>query len=144
MKNLDKYFDINSFDVIVSNPPYFKLNEESNVNENIEKTIARHELMINLDDIVRIANKYLKNNGVFAMVHRTDRLIEIIETMRKYNVEPKRIQLIYPKSGTESNMVLIEGRKNGKVGLKVLPPLIAHEENGEYSKEVKKIFKKEK
>ena len=144
MKNLDKYFDINSFDIIVSNPPYFKLNEESNVNENIEKTIARHELMINLDDIVRIANKYLKNNGVFAMVHRTDRLIEIIETMRKHNIEPKRIQLIYPKVGTESNMVLIEGRKNGKVGLKVLPPLIAHEENGEYSKEVKKIFKKEK
>ena len=144
MKNLDKYFEINSFDIIVSNPPYFKINEESNLNECIEKTIARHELKINLDDIVRIANKFLKNNGVFAMVHRTDRLIEIIETMRKYNIEPKRLRLIYPKENTESNMILIEGRKNGNVGLKVLPSLIAHENNGEYSKEVKEMFKKEK
>ena len=144
MKNLDKYFDINSFDVIVSNPPYFKLNEESNINESIEKTIARHELKINLDDVVRIANKYLKNNGSFGMVHRTDRLIEIIETMRKYNIEPKRIRLIYPKENKESNMVLIEGRKNGKVGLKIMPPLIAHESDGNYTYEVYKMFKKEK
>lgn len=144
MKNLDKYFKINSFDVIVSNPPYFKIDEESNLNECIEKTIARHEKEITLDELVFIANKYLKNNGVFAIVHRTDRLIEIIETFRKYNIEPKRIRLIYPKVGTESNMVLIEGRKNGKVGLKIQYPLIAHEENGEYTEEVKKYFKKEK
>ena len=144
MKNLDKYFEINTFDIVVSNPPYFKLNEESNRNENIEKTIARHELKITLDELVKIANKYLKNNGVFAMVHRTDRLIEIIETMRKYNIEPKKLRLIYPKVGTESNMILIEGRKNGNVGLKILPPLIAHENNGEYSQEVKEMFKKEK
>jgi tRNA1(Val) A37 N6-methylase TrmN6 len=144
MKNLDKYFDINSFDIIVSNPPYFKIGEESNLNENIEKTIARHEMMITLDELTKIANKYLKNGGAFAIVHRTERLIEIIETFKKYNIEPKRIRLIYPKQGTESNMVLIEGRKNGKVGLKVLPPLIAHEENGNYTYEVNKYFKKEK
>jgi tRNA1(Val) A37 N6-methylase TrmN6 len=144
MKNLDKYFDINSFDVVVSNPPYFKIDEESNLNESIEKTIARHEKEITLDELVSIANKYLKNNGVFAIVHRTDRLIEIIETFRKYNIEPKRIRLIHPKLGTESNMVLIEGRKNGKVGLKIMYPLIAHKENGDYTDEVKEYFKKEK
>ena len=141
IKNLDKYFDINSFDIIVSNPPYFKYNEKSNINESIQKTIARHEKEITLKEIVFTAKKYLKNNGTFAMVHRTDRLIEIIEEFKKNNIEPKRIRLIYPKSGQESNMVLIEGRKNGNTGLKILPPLIAHKENGEYTDEVKKMFK---
>ena len=141
MKNLDKYFEINSFDVVVSNPPYFKVNEESNLNECIEKTIARHELKITLDEVIEVANKYLKNGGTFAMVHRTDRLIEIIDIMKKHNIEPKRIQLIYPKENEESNMVLIEGRKNGNIGLKILPPLIVHEPNGEYKEVIKNLFK---
>ena len=141
IKNLDKYFEPNSFDVIVSNPPYFKYSETSNINEIIQKTIARHEKEITLSELVSIAKKYLNNNGVFAIVHRTDRLIEIIEEFRKNNIEPKRIRLIYPKEGEESNMVLIEGRKNGNVGLKILPPLVAHNNNGEYTDEVKKMFK---
>lgn len=141
MKNLDKYFEINSFDVIVSNPPYFKLTEESNINDSIQKTIARHEKAITLEELVVIVKKYLNNNGVFALVHRTDRLIEIIEEFKKNNIEPKRIQLIYPKEGTESNMVLVEGRKNGKPGLKFLPPIIAHNEDGSYTEIVKSMFK---
>ena len=141
MKDLHKYFEINSFDVVVSNPPYFKVNEESNLNECIEKTIARHELKITLEEVIDVANKYLKNGGTFAMVHRTDRLIEIIDIMKKHNIEPKRIQLIYPKENEESNMVLIEGRKNGNTGLKFLPPLIVHESNGEYKEVIKNLFK---
>ena len=140
IKNLDKYFEPNSFDVIVSNPPYFKYTEGSNINETIQKTIARHEKEITLSEIVFTAKKFLNNNGTFAMVHRTDRLIEIIEEFRKNNIEPKRIQLIYPKVGEESNMFLIEGRKNGNVGLKILPPLVAHKENGDYSDVVKEMF----
>lgn len=140
MKNLDKYFEPNSFDVIVSNPPYFKLNEQSNLNECIQKTIARHEKEIKLNEIVEIARKFLKNNGVFAMVHRTERLIEIIELLRINNLEPKKIQLIYPKEGCDSNMVLIEGRKNGNPGLKVLEPVFVHNDNGEYKENIKKIF----
>mgnify|MGYP003307235599 CR=1 FL=1 len=141
IKNLDKYFEPNSFDVIVSNPPYFKYSEKSNINETIQKTIARHEKEITLSELVSIAKKYLDNNGTFAIVHRTDRLIEIIEEFRKNNIEPKRIRLIYPKEGEESNMVLIEGRKNGNIGLKILPPLIAHNKNGDYTDEVKNMFK---
>ncbi len=140
MKSLDKYFEINSFDVILCNPPYFRLNEQSNVNESIQKTIARHEKEITLSDILSIAKKYLNNNGTFAMVHRTDRLIEIIDEFKKNNIEPKRIQLIYPKEKTESNMVLIEGRKNGNIGLKVLPPIIVHNFDGEYRQEIKELF----
>lgn len=141
IKNLDKYFEPNSFDVIVSNPPYFKYSEKSNINETIQKTIARHEKEITLSELVSIAKKYLDNNGTFAIVHRTDRLIEIIEEFRKNNIEPKRIRLIYPKEGEESNMVLIEGRKNGNIGLKILPPLIAHNKNSDYTDEVKNMFK---
>ena len=82
----------------------------------------------------------LNNNGILAIVHRTDRLIEIIELMKKNNIEPKKIRFVYPKAGEESNLVLIEGRKNGNIGLKILSPLIAHEKNGDYTKEVKEMF----
>ena len=76
------------------------------------------------------------------MVHRTDRLIEIIETMRKHNIEPKRLQFIYPKNDIESNLILIDGKKNGNVGLKVLAPLYVHNDDGSYTDEVLKIFGK--
>ena len=140
MKNLKNYFPLNSFDLILSNPPYFKLNEKSNKNDIPQKTIARHEEKITLKEIIELAKKFLDNNGRFALIHRTDRLIEIIELLRKNNIEPKKIQLIYPKNNTESNMVLIEGRKNGNSGLKILPPIIVHNENGEYTQTIKKIF----
>lgn len=140
MKKLDQYFEANFFDVIVSNPPYFKLEELSKKNEDEHKTIARHEEKITLSELVKIAKKYLKNNGVFAMVHRSDRLIEIIEEMRKNNIEPKKIQLIYPKKNTNSNMVLIEGKKNGNPGLIIKEPLYIHDENGEYLEEINKLF----
>ena len=74
------------------------------------------------------------------MVHRTDRLIEIIELMKKNNIEPKRIRFIYPKKNSESNLILIDGRKNGKSGLKILPPLFVHNEDGTYTEEVLKMF----
>jgi len=140
MKKLDQYFEANFFDVIVTNPPYFKLEELSKKNEDEHKTIARHEEKITLSELVKIAKKYLKNNGVFAMVHRSDRLIEIIEEMRKNNIEPKKIQLIYPKKNTNSNMVLIEGKKNGNPGLIIKEPLYIHDENGEYLEEINKLF----
>ena len=140
IKNIGNYFELNSFDVIVSNPPYFKIDEKSNLNLSIQKTIARHEKEITLSELVSIAKKYLNNNGVFAIVHRTDRLIEIIEEFKKNNIEPKKIRFVYPKVGKESNIVLVEGRKNGGVGLKILPPVYVHDDNGEYLDEVKDMF----
>ena len=110
------------------------------MNENDIKSVARHEIKINLEDIILTAKKLLKNGGSLCMVHRTDRLIEIIEKMKKNNIEPKRIQFIYPKKNSESNIILIDGRKNGNPGLKVLNPLIVHNEDGSYTKEVLKIF----
>lgn len=129
-----------TFDVITCNPPFFKVGECSKFNDSYYKMIARHEVKLNLDDVFRISRKLLKNNGVVAVVHRPDRLIDIICLMRSYNIEPKRIRFVYPKIGSEANMVLVEGRKNGNVGLKVLNPLYCHDDNGDYSLEVIKYF----
>lgn len=128
------------YDVITCNPPFFKVNQESKYNDSLYKKIARHEICLNLEQLFKICKKLLKNGGVVAIVHRPDRLIDILTEMRKNNIEPKRIQFIYPKINKESNMVLVEGRKNGGVGLKILPPVYIHNDNGEYTEEVKKCF----
>ncbi len=133
-------WETDSFDIIMCNPPFFKVNENSNINDSEYKTIARHEVMLNLDDIFKISKKLLKNNGIIAMVNRPDRLVEIIELMRINNIEPKKIQLVYPKSDKDANILLVEGRKNGKPGLKILNPIYSHDKNGEYTEQIKKYF----
>lgn len=139
-KNVINNFETDSFDLITCNPPYFKCTNQSIKNDNKIKSIARHEIMISLEDVIAMSKKLLKNNCSLTMVHRTERLIDIITLMRKHNIEPKRIQFIYPKKNSESNLVLIDGRKNGKPGLKILKPLIVHEEDGKYTNEIIKMF----
>ena len=141
-KDIFSYYPTDSFDLITCNPPYFRYDLNSNINDNKVKSLARHEISINLDDIAKIARKLLKNNGSLCMVHRTDRLSEIITTLNKNNLEVKRLRLIYPKEGEESNLVLIDARKNGNVGLKVLSPLICHLDNGDYTNEVLEMFER--
>ena len=133
-------FETESFDVITCNPPFFKVSEQSNLNKSDYKTIARHEVKLNLDDIFKISKKLLKNNGYVAIVHRPERLLDILNSMQKYNIEPKKIQFIYPKTNMEANILLVEGMKNGKKGLKVLNPIYTHLDNGEYTDQIKKYF----
>jgi len=140
IKNLKEHFSPDSMDVITCNPPYFKITEQSNLNEDIHKVIARHEKMVTLEDVIQISKYLLKNNGVMALVHRTDRFLDILRLCSQYGMEVKKIRFIYPKFQTESNMILVEARKNGGTGLKVLPPLYVHEENGDYTKEVLQMF----
>lgn len=135
-------YETDSFDLITCNPPYFRVNEFSNLNNNMIKSIARHEIEIKLEDICRISKKLLKNNGSLVLVHRTDRLSEIINMLLKYNLQPKRIRFLYPKELENSNLVLIDARKNGNIGLKVLPPLICHNMDGSYTKEVLDMFRR--
>lgn len=142
IKNLKKIFDTETFDIITCNPPYFKKKDDSIINENKVKSIARHEIEMKLEDVMIISKALLKNEGSLALVHRTDRLIEIIELMKKHNIEPKRMRLIYPKVNIESNLVLIDGRKNGKEGLKILPPLYIHNDDNSYTSEVLEMFGK--
>ena len=135
-----KEVETDSFDVITCNPPFFKYIESSNINKNDYKTIARHEVNLNLNQLFTIAKKLLKNNGVIAIVHRPERFVEVVEEMKKNNIEPKRVQFVYPKKNMEANIMLIEGSKNGKPGLKILPPIYSHYDNGEYTEEIKKYF----
>ena len=140
VKNIDSKFDADSMDIVTCNPPYFKYKEDSLVNENDVKSIARHEVMLNLEDVLKSARYVLKNGGTFAMVHRPERMIEIINLMQKYNIEPKKIRLVYPKKDKEANILLIEGIKNGKSGLKIMEPLFTHNDDGSYVDEIRKMF----
>ena len=134
----DEYLE--AFDVVTCNPPYFKYKEGSYVNENENKLIARHEVFTNLEEVIRVSKYILKTNGTFALVHRPERLMEILMLMKKYNIEPKRIQFVYPKKGKDANILLIEGTKNGKAGLKLLPPLVVYDDDNNYNEEIRKMF----
>lgn len=142
MKNIPSLYMKKRIDVITCNPPYFPYKEESLINLSTYQTIARHEVKITLDEVLAVANSTLKDGGIFAMVHRSERLIDIIESFRRHNIEPKRIRFVYPKtSSKESLAVLIEGIKTGKPGsLKILPPLYVNNSDGSYTKEILKIF----
>lgn len=129
--------------LVVCNPPFFKVDEDSNLNDNEFLTIARHEIKINLEEIIKSAAKILDNRGKFAMVHRPQRMIEILNLMQKYDIEPKRIKFVYPKYNKESHILLVEGIYKGKKGLKIEPPLYAHNNDGSYSDEIKKMFGEE-
>ena len=141
IKDIINLYDSETFDIITCNPPYFKNNNGQRKNSNDIKSIARHELYMNLEDIFKISKKLLKNNGIVSIVHRPERLVEILELMKLYNIEPKKLQFIYPKEGKNSNMILIEGKKNGNPGLKILKPLFVHKKDGSYRKEITNMFK---
>ncbi|MEW9503333.1 tRNA1(Val) (adenine(37)-N6)-methyltransferase [Jeotgalibacillus marinus] len=127
-------------DVVTCNPPYFLTSsmEEKNVNEHF--AIARHEIMCTLEDTIKASSQLLKQGGKAAFVHRPGRLLDLVTLMRKYRLEPKRIRFIYPNNGKEANTILIEGIKDGRSDVKILPPLYVHEENGEYTSEIKEIL----
>lgn len=136
IRELYKSIESDTYDVIVSNPPYFN---GLNQSKNDTKKIARHSVSLDYKDVIVIARKLLKNNGLIGIVHRPDELMNIIFCMRKNNIEPKKIRFVYPYKGKNANILLIEGSKNGKPGLKVMDPLYVYED-GKYSIEVKKYF----
>lgn len=140
VRYINKEFESDTFDVVTCNPPYFKTINKEYLNDNYVKSVARHEIKLNLEEVVKSASYLLKNGGSLAMVHRTERFVEILEVLKKYHIEPKRVQFIYPKEGLNSDLFLIEGTKNGKVGLKLLPPLIVHKDDNSYTDEVNKIL----
>lgn len=140
LKEMPGKLGYNQFDVVTCNPPYFPVTERTIINESEYFAIARHELYCTLEDVVKVSSQLVKPGGKAAFVHRPDRLLEILEWMKKYKLEPKRLQFVYPKSGKEANTILIEGIKDGKPSLKILPPLFVYQNNGDYTEEVKKIL----
>lgn len=137
---IDIHKRLGTFDVVTCNPPFFKIGDNQ-LNPNDRKAIARHEVLATLDDIVKEASNLLKAKGKLAMVHRPDRLVEILETFKKYNIEPKRLQFIYPKMNRECNHILIEGIKDGsKDGLRVLSPLYVYNDDNKWTDQILKIY----
>lgn len=143
IKELEGRQEIGKFDAVVTNPPYKKENTGIQ-NENEKKLISRHEITANLEDFIKISALLLKDKKDLYMVHRPDRLVDIIELLRKYKLEPKKLKLVYPKPEKEPNLLLIKATKNAKPFLKVEKPLYVYKENGEYTDEILKIYGKEK
>ena len=128
----------NYYDVVVTNPPFFKSNML--ISDNIEKGIARTELTLTLEDIFSICKKVLKDKGRVAIVNRPERLVDIIVSMKKYGIEPKKIRFVYPKMSKPANHVLIEGMKNGNSELKIMDPFIVHNEDNSYTDQMYELM----
>ncbi len=139
IKDASQRFGASSFDVITTNPPYM-IGKHGIKNDQDAKAIARHEILCDLDDILRESAKMLKPSGRFYMVHRPFRLAEIFSKMIEYRIEPKRMQLVYPFVDKEPNMVLIEGLRGGKSRITVEKPLIVYKQPGVYTDEIYDIY----
>lgn len=139
--NLKNIFKKGSIDAIVTNPPYKKVNTGI-VNEENKKLISRHEITATLDDFIEISSYLLKDFGEFYMVHRPERLVDILNIMRAKKIEPKKIRMVNPNINKKSNLVLIKGVKCGKPFLEVEKNLYVYNLDGTYTEEILKIYNK--
>ena len=140
VKEADKLFSSASFDCITCNPPYM-IGQHGLTNPDAPKAIARHEILCTFDDIAAMAARLLKPGGHFFLVHRPFRLAELIVTLSKYKLEPKRMKLVYPYVDKEPNMVLIEGNKGGRPMVKVEPTLVVYNKDGSYTEDLFNRYK---
>lgn len=134
-----KLIEKNIFDVVITNPPYKKISTGKE-NDEEKKKISRHEITANLSDFMEVASQLLKDKGTIYMVHRPERLADIITELRKYKLEPKKIRFVYPNQEKEANMILIKAVKGAKPFLKVLKPLYIYRRDGNYTEEIKEIY----
>lgn len=139
--NLNNIYENQSFDVIVTNPPY-KKRKTGIINEKEKKVISRHEITADLEDFIKISKDLLKDRGEFYMVHRPERLVDILSLMRKYKIEHKILRFVYSDQNKEPKLILIKGVKNARPFLKVEKNLYIYDENGKYTEEILKIYHK--
>ena len=139
LKKAGELFARHSFNIVTCNPPYM-IDAHGKGNELDAKTIARHEVLCTLEDVVAAADTLLATHGKFFMIHRPFRLPEIFEALSAHKLEAKRMRLIQPFAGKEPNMVMIEARKNAKRRLTIEPPLIVRNDDGEYTAEIQQIY----
>lgn len=143
IRKLEYILKLGKYDVIITNPPYIKANSGVQ-SASYTQLISRHEIECNLEDIARISNKLLREYGQIYMVHRPDRLADIIETFRRYKLEVKEIKLVYSRQCGQANLVLIKAIKNGKPFLKIRNPIYIYNKNGEYTEDIFEIYGKNK
>ena len=140
LKNASEIFGRGSFDVVTCNPPYM-IGAHDLTGGNESKTIARHEVLCTFEDVAREAAAVLKPGGMFYLVHRPFRLVELLGTMTKYRLEPKRMKFVHPFVDKEPNMVLIEAKKGARSRVEIEPPLIVYKSPGVYTDEIYDIYK---
>ncbi len=141
--NLDNIYEKNSFDAIVTNPPY-KEENTGITNEDEVKQISRHEISANLEDFIEISSKLLKDKGEFYIIHRPERIVDLLSEMRKYKIEPKEIRLVFSNKNNPPKMVLVKGVKNAKKYINFRENLYIYDENGNYTDEILEIYHKNK
>lgn len=141
IKDLKNIFEDNSFDAIVSNPPYKKDNSGLK-NESETKLISRHEITASLEDFISVSSKLLKNNGSIYMVHRPERLSDLFYLLKKYNLEPKKLRLVQSYVDSKPKLILVKATKNSKSFLNIDEPLIVYNKDGSYTDEIFKIYGK--
>ncbi len=139
LKEASKIFGKASFDVATCNPPYMSQNHGLK-NPGEPKAIARHELLCTFEDVAREAAVLLRSGGRFYLVHRPHRLTELLDTLRRYKLEPKRMKFVHPYREAEANMVLIEAFRGGRPQMRVEAPIIVYEEPGVYTREIYEIY----
>lgn len=133
------FLEPNLVDCVVTNPPYKKANTGIK-NEDETQTIARHEVKCTLEDVVQQASKLLKDKGEFYMVHRAERLVDIMCLLRKYRLEPKKVRFVHSKPKEKPNLILVKAIKFANAFLKISEPLVIYDENGNETKEIRQIY----
>ena len=139
LKESPNHLGTRKYQLVTTNPPYKKVGTGL-VNPNHAKAIARHEILCSLDDVLKAASKLLVRGGRLSMVHRPNRLWDILLGMRDYGLEPKKIRLVYPSLDKAPNMLLLEAVLGGKPHLSWLPPLIVYDAQGDFTDELKEIY----
>ena len=142
IKDALKLYSKSVYDVVTVNPPYMRKGSGL-VNETDAKTISRHEVKCDIEDVIKTASALLKPHGKLFMVHRPSRLVDIFALMRQYKLEPKTIRFVAPTYGKEPNLVLVCGIKSAKSDLKMIPTLFVYDKNGDYTKEIDEIYGRE-
>ncbi|SCX79579.1 tRNA1(Val) (adenine(37)-N6)-methyltransferase [Alkaliphilus peptidifermentans] len=140
LKTASEHVPVNEFDVVTTNPPYMHAN--GLINPDDKKAISRHEIKCSLEDVIQTASKLLKHHGRFFMIHRPQRLVDIMVLCRKHKLEPKRLQFIHPAHGRKPNLLMIDCRKAAQPELRILDPLVVYDEDGEYTQELLERYNK--
>jgi len=139
IKKVDELFDKESFENVITNPPYMK-NGSGFQSEDESIAMSRHEIMCGIEDVAKAAEYLLKDKGMLTMVHRPNRLVDVLSVLREHAIEPKTIRFVHPYSGKAPNLFLINAQKNTQPFLKVEDPLVMRRDDGEYTDEILKIY----
>lgn len=139
LKAVRTQFKPSQYSLVTCNPPYFKSNQLHQHQKSAHK-IARHEIMCSLEDCCIATRHLLKQGGRLVMVHRAERLMDVLSNMRDSGIEPKKLYFVYSKKEKDAQTIVVEGRKGGNQGLAIQPPFYIYNEDGTYTPEMREVY----